>query len=112
MNPKVVVITAAIACLTLFAVLMMDDDGAGDENKETEGGDEFFEWPSVSDPSAGSVRAEAIEEEQVTFIAEPSDGFRFVYWIGIGGRVVAENPVAIPVVESGDWMAVFEEEII
>jgi len=108
MNPKILVVVAAVASLVLFGVLIMNDDGSSDGNRETEGGNEFFEWPSVNDPSAGSIKATEIGEEQVTFTAEPSDGCRFVHWIGVGGRIVTDNPVVIPIAESGSWTAVFE----
>lgn len=111
MNPKALVLFLAIACLAVSGVLIMGDDGVADDaTRETDGGDQIFEWPSVSDSTKGTVQLKEFGEEQVSFFAVANHGCRFVHWIGSDGLIVLDNPVAIPIAETGAWTAVFEEE--
>lgn len=111
MNPKALVLAAAIACLVVSGVLIMGNDDETDvENRETDGRDEVFEWPSVNDSTMGSVLMKEFEGERITFVAVPENGCRFVHWIGTEGLIVNDNPVAISIIESGAWTAVFDAE--
>ena len=111
MNPKALVLAVAIACLTVSGALIIgDDDGTDDANRETDGKDEVFEWPSVNDSTMGSVQMKEFEGERITFVAVPENGCRFVHWIGTEGLIVNDNPVTISIVESGAWAAVFDAE--
>ena len=73
--------------------------------------DTVFITASVSDMSKGSTSFESGEYgagQQLTFLAEPNEGYQFVEWVNESkGQKYTTNPLAVSVNNDGNFVAVF-----
>lgn len=82
MNKAQLLIVGVVALILAAALVMTWDagkDGKVDPTTETDGDDQFFQWPTVNDDQMGHVEIEHLGDSVIfTAVAEP--GYEFVRW--------------------------------
>ena len=80
--------------LILAAVLVMgydaSKDGGSDPTVETDGNDEYFQWPQVNDDERGHIEMEH-RGQTVAFSAMANPGYQFVRWMYQSGETYSES---------------------
>ena len=85
-------ISVAVLIIAASAVMGWDatKDGGHGQTEETDGNDQYFQWPRVSDPDTGSITLEH-QGDTETFVAVPAIGYEFVRWVNLDGTTFSER---------------------
>lgn len=109
MNPNIVVVVVAAACLILSGTLILGYDGSEDPPVETESNDESIEWPGCT--TGGNLDMVYGGDGKVTFTAESANAARweFQHWLGPDGEIDRSNVKTFDIDQARYWTAVFVE---
>ena len=109
MNPNMVVVFVAAACLILSGALILGHDDGEKGPVETVTDDEVVKWPSVS--TGGTLVMDAFGDGNVTFSAKSinSAKWTFQYWLGPNGLMDSSDVKTFAYEDAQNWKAVFSE---